>query len=147
MSSTSNISTPSDANATSNIIDNVNGGSTSQNNDGETAINWTTLLVLQVAGLFILAGLAEIGGGWLVWQAVREGKAAWWAGLGSITLIAYGFIVTLQPLNDFGRLYAVYGGVFIGLSYLWGYVADGMKLDRGDLIGSFLALGGVCVKL
>ena len=80
MSSASSVITSLDANTTSNIIDNVNGGSTSQHNDGETAVNWTTLLVLQVAGLFLFAGLAEIGGGWLVWQAVREGKAAWWAG-------------------------------------------------------------------
>ena len=32
--------------------------------------------------LFVLAAAAEIGGAWLVWQAVREGRAWWWAGLG-----------------------------------------------------------------
>ena len=64
--------------------------------------------------------IAEIGGGWLVWQAVREGKPWWWAAMGSVVLVAYGFIPTPQPLSDFGRLYAVYGGIFIGLSYGWG---------------------------
>ena len=62
-------------------------------------------------------------------------------------LVLYGFLPTLQPLADFGRLYAVYGGVFIVLSYAWGSVVDGMQIDRGDLLGSGLALAGVCVAL
>lgn len=115
--------------------------------DAGPGFKWTTLVILKVAALFLLAGLAEIGGGWLVWQAVREGKPWWWALIGSAVLIGYGFIPTLQPLSDFGRLYAVYGGIFIGLSYAWGVVFDGMQVDRGDLIGSLLALTGVCVAL
>ena len=69
-----------------------------------------------VSGLFFAAGLAEIGGGWLVWKAVREGAPRWWAACGALVLAAYGFIPCLQPIDDFGRLYAAYGGrrVFIG---------------------------------
>ena len=89
--------------------------------------SWTPLVVLKVAALFLLAGFAEIGGGWLVWQAVREGKPWWWAVAGSVVLVSYGFVPTLQPLSDFGRLYGVYGGIFIALSFLWGYVFDGMR--------------------
>ena len=62
-----------------------------------------------VSGLFFAAGLAEIGGGWLVWKAVREGAPRWWAACGALVLAAYGFIPCLQPIDDFGRLYAVYG--------------------------------------
>ena len=69
--------------------------------------SWTPLVVLKVAALFLLAGFAEIGGGWLVWQAVREGKPWWWAVAGSVVLVSYGFVPTLQPLSDFGRLYGV----------------------------------------
>ena len=36
-------------------------------------------------------------------------------------------------------------GVFIGMSFLWGRIFDGMKLDMGDLIGSLLCLAGVIV--
>jgi len=108
-------------------------------------MEWTVWSVLQVSFLFLAAGLAEIGGGWLVWQAVREAKPAYWAVLGSAALVFYGLLPTLQPLDDFGRLYAVYGGVFIGLSFAWGYVVDGMKLDMGDLIGSLVALVGVII--
>nr|WP_235564395.1 hypothetical protein [Arthrobacter sp. Soil762] len=36
--------------------------------------------------VFVLAVVAEIGGAWLVWQSVREGKDWWWAGLGVLAL-------------------------------------------------------------
>ena len=107
----------------------------------------TALFIAKVASLFLLSGLSEIGGGWLVWMSVREGKPMWWAVVGSAVLVAYGFIPTLQPLDDFGRLYAVYGGIFIGLSFLWGARVDGMKVDAGDLIGSLICFVGVCVIL
>ena len=107
----------------------------------------TAIWALKVASLFLLSGLAEIGGGWLVWMSIREGKPAWWAVAGSAVLVAYGFVPTLQPLDDFGRLYAVYGGIFIGLSFLWGAKVDGMQLDTGDLIGSVICFVGVCVIL
>lgn len=108
---------------------------------------WTPLVVLKVAALFMLTGLAEVGGGWLVWQSVREGKPRWWAAAGSLMLVVYGFIPTLQPLPDFGRLYAVYGGMFIAMSYCWGYIFDGMKPDLGDIIGSIMAVVGACIAL
>ena len=78
---------------------------------------------------------------------MREGRPWWWALLGSLALVAYGFIPCLQPLGDFGRLYAVYGGVFVGMAFGWGRLFDGMKLDRGDLIGSAIVLVGVLVTL
>ena len=109
---------------------------------------WTTAAALRSAALFFLAGLGEIGGGWLVWQCVRERKSWWWAALGGIALVGYGFVLTLQPPaagDEFGRLDAAYGGVFICMSFLWGRIFDGMKLDLGDLTGSLLCLAGVVV--
>ena len=49
-----------------------------------------------------------------------QGKPWWWGLCGSVVLVVYGFIPCLQPMSDFGRVYAVYGGFFIALSYLWG---------------------------
>lgn len=110
-------------------------------------MEWTAAKVVHVACLFFLAGAAEIGGGWLVWQAVREHKPTYWAVAGCAILVAYGFIPPMQPLDDFGRLYAVYGGVFIGMSFGWGYLLDGIVPDRGDLVGSAVALAGVVIVL
>lgn len=149
---------------------------------------WTPQRIAIVGLLFLLSGLAEIGGGWLVWQSVRENKPAWWAVAGGAVLVLYGFIPTLQPLDDFGRcavrlqrrrrhlhpapatllhvchtvpchadrletlhllgrVYAVYGGVFIGLSFAWGYLFDGVVPDRGDIVGSLVAFFGVAIVL
>ena len=49
-----------------------------------------------------------------------QGKPWWWGLCGSVVLVVYGFIPCMQPMSDFGRVYAVYGGFFIALSYLWG---------------------------
>jgi len=95
---------------------------------------------------FLLAGLCEIGGGYLVWRWLREG-APWFVGvLGALLLVLYGIIPTLQPAN-FGRVYAAYGGIFIGLAMVWGWGIDGVRPDRWDLIGAALALVGVAVIL
>jgi len=93
---------------------------------------------------FVLAGLCEIGGGYLIWQWLREGKSIWLALAGAMVLILYGIIPTLQPAN-FGRVYAAYGGIFIVLSILWGWQIDKIAPDRYDLIGGGVALVGVSI--
>lgn len=113
----------------------------------EPLVPWTLPSATMVAALFLISALMEIGGGYLVWQAVRQGKPWRYALLGSAALVVYGFLPTLQPLPNFGRLYAIYGAIFIVLSYAWGVHFDGMHIDRGDVIGSALALAGVCVAL
>ena len=95
-------------------------------------------------GYFILAGLFEIGGGYFIWLWVREGKGISYAVFGALILIAYGFIPTLQPTN-FGRVYAAYGGIFIVLSILWGWVIDKVSPDKFDIIGGLISLVGVLI--
>jgi small multidrug resistance family-3 protein len=94
--------------------------------------------------LFALAGLCEIGGGYLVWLWLRDGRALWFGALGGLVLFLYGVLPTLQPEEaPFGRVYAAYGGVFVALSLLWGWWIDGAKPDRYDVIGAAIALIGV----
>lgn len=95
--------------------------------------------------LFALAAAAEIGGAWLIWQAVREDRAWWWAGLGVVALGIYGFVAAFQPDANFGRVLAAYGGVFIVGSLVWGIVLDGFRPDRWDLIGAAVSLAGVAL--
>lgn len=101
--------------------------------------------ILRSLILFVLAGLAEIGGGWLVWQWLREGRGLLLGLLGSLVLIAYGVIPTLQSEPAFGRVYAAYGGIFVVLSILWGWRVDGWQPDRYDLGGAAVALVGVAI--
>ena len=103
------------------------------------------MTTLRITFLFVLAALAEIGGAWLIWQAVRESRPWWWAGLGVMALGAYGFVATLQPDPNFGRILAAYGGVFVAGSLAWGMLVDGFRPDRWDLLGSAVCLVGVAL--
>ena len=94
--------------------------------------------------LFLLAGLCEIGGGWLIWQWLRVGRGFSWGLIGGAVLILYGIIPTFQPAH-FGRVYATYGGFFIVLSLIWGWIADGNIPDRFDVTGALIALVGVSI--
>ncbi|MDK0708361.1 YnfA family protein [Clostridium perfringens] len=95
---------------------------------------------------FLLAGVFEIGGGYLIWLWLREGKSLIYGIMGALVLILYGIIPTLQPENsNFGRVYATYGGIFIVLSILWGWKVDNIIPDKFDLIGGFIALIGVLI--
>jgi small multidrug resistance family-3 protein len=105
------------------------------------------IAILKSLSLFTLAGLAEIGGGYLVWQWLREGKAVWLGVIGGAVLFLYGIIPTFQSEPAFGRVYAAYGGVFIILAILWGMVFDGWRPDRFDLIGAAFALVGVTIMM
>ncbi|OMP68143.1 YnfA family protein [Domibacillus epiphyticus] len=97
--------------------------------------------------LFILAGLAEIGGGYLIWLWLREGKPMWYGALGGVILVLYGILPTLQHFLSFGRVYAAYGAVFVILSILWGWAVDKKAPDTYDWAGSIICLIGVAVIL
>ncbi|HSF67158.1 MAG TPA: YnfA family protein [Nitrospiraceae bacterium] len=98
--------------------------------------------IAQSVTLFLIAGLFEIGGGYLVWQWWRD-QRHWSIGLlGAAMLFLYGIVPTYQPAH-FGRAYAAYGGWFIVLSIIWGWQVDRITPDRFDLIGGLLCLSGV----
>jgi small multidrug resistance family-3 protein len=103
------------------------------------------VLVLRSIVLFVVAALAEIGGCWLVWQSVRDHRIWWLAALGVLALGIYGFVATMQPDAQFGRILAAYGGVFVAGSLIWGMVFDGFRPDRFDVIGALICLLGVAV--
>jgi small multidrug resistance family-3 protein len=94
--------------------------------------------------LFILAGLFEIGGGYLIWQWLKNDKPLWYGILGGIILAAYGVVATFQTAN-FGRVYATYGGIIIVLALLWAWKVDNFKPDKYDIIGATIALIGACI--
>lgn len=94
--------------------------------------------------IFILAGFCEIGGGYLIWLWLKEGKPFWYGILGAFILAFYGVVATLQTQN-FARVYATYGGVFIVMSLLWAYKMDNYVPDKFDIIGALVALLGVSI--
>jgi small multidrug resistance family-3 protein len=94
--------------------------------------------------LFVVAALAEVGGGYLVWRWLRDGGGILVGLLGGAVLLLYGVIPTYQT-ESFGRTYAAYGGFFVALSLLWGWGVDGRRPDAPDFIGALICLAGVGV--
>ncbi len=102
---------------------------------------------LIIGFLFALAGLCVIGGGYLVWGWMRDHKPLAWALVGAVVLALYGVVAALQPIPEFGRVYAAYGGVFIALALAWGVLLDGFRPDRYDLLGALICIAGVIVMV
>ncbi|NDV93564.1 YnfA family protein [Dysgonomonas sp. 521] len=100
--------------------------------------------IIRSISIFIVAGICEIGGGYLVWLSVREGKPVWYGIIGGAILVLYGLVATLQASN-FAKVYATYGGFFIVLSLLWAFVFDKYVPTKYDVIGALIALLGVCI--
>lgn len=88
-----------------------------------------TDMLLRAIGLFFLAGLAEIGGGYLIWQWLRNGKPLWVGVIGALTMILYGILATRQEFS-FGKTYAAYGGIFIAMAVFWGWFVDKRTPDH-----------------
>jgi small multidrug resistance family-3 protein len=101
---------------------------------------------LSPLGLYFLAGLCEIGGGYLLWQWLKADRP-WWTGvLGAVLLVLYGWVATWQT-TSFGKTYAVYGGVFVVMSIAWAWYVDGFKPDRFDVIGGLVCFTGIGIIL
>lgn len=93
--------------------------------------------------LFGLGALAEIGGAYLVWIGLREGKGLLATVAGVLALGLYGVLTTAQGEDEFGRVLAAYGGVFVVGSFLWAAAFDGFRPDRCDLAGAIFCLLGI----
>lgn len=103
------------------------------------------MTILKSILLFGVAAVLEIGGAWMVWQGIREHRGWLWVGAGAIALGLYGFVATLQPDANFGRILAAYGGVFVAGSLAWAMMVDGFRPDRWDIAGALVALVGVAL--
>jgi small multidrug resistance family-3 protein len=101
-------------------------------------------VIIVTLGLFFVAALLEIGGGYLVWQSIREKKGILIGLIGGVILFLYGIIPTLQP-SHFGRIYAAYGGIFIISSIIWGMIVDKKKPDKFEIMGSLVAICGAII--
>jgi small multidrug resistance family-3 protein len=106
--------------------------------------DFSFVFILFTFGLFAVAALLEIGGGYLVWLWLRERKKITYGLIGGIILFVYGIIPTLQPSN-FGRVYAAYGGIFVVMAIIWGLIIDKKRPDRFEIIGGIVVLVGASI--
>jgi small multidrug resistance family-3 protein len=101
-----------------------------------------------MVGLFVITGIAEVLGCWLVlrwWQGL---SAAWWAlPAATASLAVFAWLLTLHPMAS-GRIYAAYGGIYVLVSLVWLVAVDRQPMTRYDLIGASLCVAGtLCIYL
>ena len=97
--------------------------------------------------VFAAAALAEIAGCFAFWAWWRLDKSPLWLVPGLVSLIAFAWLLALSEADAAGRTYAAYGGIYIGASLLWLWIAEGIRPDRWDLVGAAFCLVGTGVIL
>lgn len=96
------------------------------------------------AVLYLMTALAEIVGCYMWWLWLRQDKSAWLGVAGLAVLAIFAWLLTLHEAAS-GRVYAAYGGVYIGIAIAWLWVIDGIKPSIWDVAGVSPALAGMAV--
>ena len=92
--------------------------------------------------LFFVTALAEIVGCYLPWLWLRQDKPAWLLLPAALSLGLFAWLLTLHDTAA-GRVYAAYGGVYIGVALVWLWAVDGVRPTVWDVAGVLVALGGM----
>ncbi|WP_198289784.1 MULTISPECIES: YnfA family protein [unclassified Methylophilus] len=102
------------------------------------------MLLLKTLFLFALTAVAEIVGCYLPYLWLRAGKSAWLLVPAALSLALFAWLLTLHPTAA-GRVYAAYGGVYIGVAIIWLWLVDGIKPSGWDMLGVAVAMLGMAI--
>lgn len=94
--------------------------------------------------LFAATALAEIVGCYLPWLWLKQDKSAWLLVPAALSLALFAWLLTLHGAAA-GRVYAAYGGVYIGVAIVWLWAVDGIRPTPWDWAGSAVALAGMAI--
>lgn len=92
--------------------------------------------------LYVVTALAEIVGCYLPYLWLQQGRSAWLLVPAAISLILFAWLLTLHETAA-GRVYAAYGGVYIGVAIGWLWAVDGVRPTPWDVAGVLVALAGM----
>lgn len=98
----------------------------------------------KTVGLFVCTALAEIVGCYLPYLWLREGRTAWLLVPAALCLVLFAWLLTLHPTAA-GRVYAAYGGVYIGVAILWLWAVDKVTPSTADCIGVAVCFIGMAI--
>jgi len=99
---------------------------------------------LKIVALFIVTAVAEIVGCYLPYLWLNQQKSPWLLLPAAISLTLFAWLLSLHPTAA-GRVYAAYGGVYIGVAIIWLWLVDGITPSRWDLLGSAIAILGMAI--
>jgi small multidrug resistance family-3 protein len=94
--------------------------------------------------LFALTAVAEIVGCYLPYLWLKEGKSMWLLVPAGISLAVFAWLLTLHPAAA-GRIYAAYGGVYIGVAIIWLWLVEGIRPTGWDIVGAGVAMLGMAI--
>jgi small multidrug resistance family-3 protein len=100
--------------------------------------------LLKTLFLFTLTAVAEIVGCYLPYLWLKAGKSAWLLVPAALSLALFAWLLTLHPTAA-GRVYAAYGGVYIGVAIIWLWLVDGIKPSGWDMLGVTVAMLGMAI--
>ena len=75
---------------------------------------------------------------------MKEGRAAWLLIPAAASLALFAWLLTLHEAAA-GRVYAAYGGVYIGVALAWLWAVEGIRPTAWDAVGSVVALAGMAI--
>ena len=102
------------------------------------------MIILKTFALYALTAVAEILGCYLPYLWLKRGGSPWLLLPALASLALFAWLLTLHPTAA-GRVYAAYGGVYIGVAILWLWLVDGVRPTSWDLIGAAIAVTGMAV--
>ena len=97
--------------------------------------------------IYLAAAVAEIAGCFSFWAWLRLDKSPLWLIPGMAALAAFAYLLTLIEVDNAGRSYAAYGGVYIAASLVWLWRVEGARPLMTDLIGATVCLIGAVIIL
>ncbi|WP_396957909.1 YnfA family protein [Nitrosomonas sp.] len=92
--------------------------------------------------LYLVTAFAEIVGCYLPWLWLKQNGSLWLLLPAAVSLAAFAWLLTLHEAAS-GRVYAAYGGMYIGVAILWLWAVDGIRPSSWDVAGVIIALAGM----
>lgn len=100
--------------------------------------------IAKTIGLFVATALAEIVGCYLPYLWLKQGKTVWVLVPAAVSLALFAWLLTLHPTAA-GRVYAAYGGVYIGVAILWLWLVDKVTPSPSDWVGVAVCFIGMAI--
>lgn len=94
--------------------------------------------------LYLATALAEILGCYLPWLWLKQNGSIWLLLPAATSLAVFAWLLTLHDAAS-GRVYAAYGGVYIGTAIAWLWAVDGIRPSLWDISGAAIALLGMSI--
>jgi small multidrug resistance family-3 protein len=102
------------------------------------------MLIVRTFALFAVTAIAEILGCYLPYLWLKKNGSPWLLVPAAVSLALFVWLLSLHPAAA-GRVYAAYGGVYIGVAITWLWLVDGLKPTRWDLLGAGVAVLGMVI--